>query len=128
MGDRPYHAINPPLSAEQLADIRRRYEPRPDRTGHSSDQVWSDILKLMWDIKRYRARTLRAYQLRQYMKRPNDYMAPVYDEYVSDFDQEACVLEQRCLAEELTAGPGAARKVGPRTEGRSEDEVPGKAR
>lgn len=53
-------------------------------------------------------------QLSQYMKRHNDYMAPVYDEYLSDLDQEASVLEQRCLAEEMTAGPGATRKVSPR--------------
>lgn len=73
--------FKPPLSHDDLRAIRER-------------QPWNtDVIALLWEVKRLRASLLRAYQLSDDFKRPAGITGDLYDEFIEALRAEPCVIE-----------------------------------
>ncbi|AZS82709.1 hypothetical protein ELS24_20720 [Achromobacter spanius] len=92
-----------PLSHEDLRTIRER-------------QPWnSDVIALLWEVKRLRSLLLRAYQLSDDFKRPAGITGDLYDEFMAALRQEPCVIERDQDVQEMMETPDKLRKgMGPR--------------
>lgn len=87
-----------PLSHEDLRNIRER-------------QPWnSDVIALLWEVKRLRSVLLRAYQLSGDFKRPAGISGELYDEFMKGLREEPCVLEREDMAASLMEAPDKLRK------------------
>lgn len=88
--------FKPPLSAQDLARIRGRYEPSSARApcSYQDTAVWGDVLILLHEIKRMRAMLLRAEQLRERFPQPNSCLQEVWEEFLRDLAMEPCVRER----------------------------------
>ena len=106
--------LRPALAARELARIRARYQPLPSRARctYPDDEVWPDIVALLYEIKRLRAMLLRVEQLRAHFPNPGGCLADVWEEFMRALAQEPCVLERRSWKGELVK-PASNRKVRP---------------
>ena len=87
-----------PLSHADLRLIRER-------------QPWNtDVISLLWEVKRLRSVLLRAYQLSGDFKRPAGITGELYDEFIKDLRTEPCVLERDDLTASLMESPDKLRK------------------
>lgn len=87
-----------PLSLDELRAIRER-------------QVWnSDVMTLLWEVKRLRSLVLSTYQLWPEFRRPSGVLAPNYDALAQKLLAEPCVVERDRLAAELLHMPFKPRK------------------
>jgi hypothetical protein len=95
--------FRPPLTADQLREIRER-------------QPWNpDILALLWEIKRMRSMLLRLDQVSCDLRRPTGLMGDIYDELMQQIAAEPCVLERKEWTSEMLEAPYKLRKgMGPR--------------
>lgn len=90
--------FKPPLSHNDLRSIRER-------------QPWNtDVIALLWEVKRLRASLLRAYQLSHDFKRPPGIAGDLYDELVGALRAEPCVIERDQDIQELMEAPDKLRK------------------
>lgn len=96
-----------PLTAEQLAEIRARYEISARRApcSYQDTVVWKDILTLMFEIKRLRCLALTAHQLRESFKMPNSCLDTVWQEFMDTLAIEPCVTELGELKDEMLMKP-----------------------
>jgi hypothetical protein len=106
--------LRPPLTHEDLARIRARYEVTATRApcAYQDKVVWADVVTLLHEIKRLRAMLLRAEQLRERFPKPGGFLDPVWEEFVRELAKEPCVVELGRIKEELIAPHG--RKVKPK--------------
>lgn len=90
--------FKPPLSHNDLRAIRER-------------QPWNtDVIALLWEVKRLRASLLRAYQLSDDFKRPGGIMGDLYDEFMEALHAEPCVIERDQDVQDLIEAPEKLRK------------------
>jgi len=96
-----------PLTAEDLAKIRARYEACPQRApcAYQDAVVWEDVLALLFEIKRLRALALTAHQLRDNLKRPGSCLDGVWQEFLDSLAVEPCVVELGELKDDLLMKP-----------------------
>ena len=95
--------FRPPLSLDELRAIRER-------------QAWnSDVMTLLWEVKRLRSLVLSTYQLWPEFQRPAGVLAANYDALAQKLLAEPCIAERDRLAAELLDIPFKPRKgMGPR--------------
>ena len=87
-----------PLSHEDLRTIRER-------------QPWnSDVIALLWEVKRLRSILLRAYQLSDDFKRPAGITGDLYDGFMKALRDEPCVIERDQDVQEMMETPDKLRK------------------
>lgn len=87
-----------PLSHEDLRNIRER-------------QPWnSDVITLLWEVKRLRSVLLRAYQLSGDFKRPAGITGELHDDFMKALLAEPCVQEREDMAASLMEEPDKLRK------------------
>jgi len=87
-----------PLTLDDLRTIRER-------------QPWnSDVISLLWEVKRLRSVLLRAYQLSGDFKRPTGVTGELYDDFMKSLRDEPCVQERDGLASSLLEAPDKLRK------------------
>jgi hypothetical protein len=105
--------FRPPLTHEDLAKIRTRYEITPGRApcSYQDAVVWRDVITLLYEVKRLRALTLTAHQLRDNIKQPGSCLDVVWREFLEQLATEPCVLEQGDLKDDLLGKP--KRRVKP---------------
>ncbi|WP_447988434.1 hypothetical protein [Achromobacter spanius] len=90
--------FKPPLSHNDLRAIRER-------------QPWNtDVIALLWEVKRLRASLLRAYQLSDDFKRPAGVTGDLYDEFIEALRAEPCVIERDHDVQDLMEAPEKLRK------------------
>jgi len=90
--------FKPPLSHADLRAIRER-------------QPWNtDVIALLWEVKRLRSSLLRAYQLSDDFKRPAGTTADLYDEFMEALRAEPCVIERDQDVQDLMEAPNKLRK------------------
>lgn len=77
-------------------------------------QPWnSDLIALLWEVKRLRSIVLRLYQLRCEFRRPIGALKPCYDELIKMIETEPCVLERNADAVDILARPESDRRAAP---------------
>ncbi|ANY18485.1 hypothetical protein [Bordetella pseudohinzii] len=87
-----------PLPETELRAIRER-------------QPWnSDVITLLWEVKRLRWMMLKAHQMWSEVPRPVGILASVYDEFTDALKNEACVKERDQVVSELLDTPPKPRK------------------
>jgi len=87
-----------PLTHDDLRTIRER-------------QPWnSDVISLLWEVKRLRSVVLRAYQLSGDFKRPAGITGSLYDEFMQALREEPCVIERDQDVQEMMETPEKLRK------------------
>lgn len=90
--------FKPPLSHNDLRAIRER-------------QPWNtDVIALLWEVKRLRASLLRAHQLSVDLKRPPGVTGDLYDEFMEAMRAEPCVIERDKDVRDLMEAPDKLRK------------------
>lgn len=104
--------FKPPLTADDLATISQRYRPADEvRRYYLDREVWPDMSRLLWEVKRLRAMMLTAHQLRDNFSAPVGCLEMVYREFVRDLEAEPCVRELGEIKRELLDPDGKRRKV-----------------
>ncbi|OZI26726.1 hypothetical protein CAL26_05230 [Bordetella genomosp. 9] len=100
--------FRPALTREELAKIRARYAPTPERApcNYQDAVVWADVVTLLYEIKRLRAMLLKAEQLRDRFPRPDNALNPLWERFVRELSEEPCVIEQVQLKSELLSPLG----------------------
>ncbi|HCW17691.1 MAG TPA: hypothetical protein DHL02_06965 [Achromobacter sp.] len=87
-----------PLTHDDLRTIRER-------------QPWnSDVIALLWEVKRLRSVVLRAYQLSGDFKRPAGITGSLYDDFMQALREEPCVIERDQDVQEMMEAPDKLRK------------------
>jgi hypothetical protein len=87
-----------PLCHNDLRAIRER-------------QPWNtDVISLLWKVKRLRATLLRAYQLSDDFKRTAGSIGDLYDEFMAALHAEPCVIEHDHDVCQLMEEPAKLRK------------------
>lgn len=87
-----------PLTHDDLRTIRER-------------QPWnSDVIALLWEVKRLRSVVLRAYQLSGDFKRPAGITGSLYDDFMQALREEPCVIERDQDVREMMETPDKLRK------------------
>ncbi|MEN5158978.1 hypothetical protein [Achromobacter spanius] len=87
-----------PLTHADLRTIRER-------------QPWNtDVIDLLWEVKRMRSELLRWHQVSNDLKRPTGLMGDIYDELLQRLAVEPCVLERDDMVDSLMEAPAKLRK------------------
>ncbi|APX75666.1 hypothetical protein QEP16_08490 [Achromobacter insolitus] len=88
-----------PLTHAELRAIRER-------------QPWnSDVVSLLWEVKRLRSALLRWHQVSSDLKRPAGLMGDIYDELLANLAMEPCVCERDQATAQLMDSPPKPRKL-----------------
>ncbi|WP_313064673.1 hypothetical protein [Achromobacter animicus] len=90
--------FKPPLTHSELQTIRER-------------QPWnSDVITLLWEVKRMRSELLRWHQVSNDLKRPTGLIGDIYDELLARLAAEPCVRERDDIVDALIQTPAKLRK------------------